>query len=79
VTTKSGLIFVGATTDDKFRAIDLKSGKTLWSDSLTSGPQAAPMIYEANGMQYVVIMAGGHHSMLTPAGDELIAYALPDS
>jgi len=22
-------------------------------------------------------MAGGHHSMLTPAGDYLIAYALP--
>lgn len=77
VTTASGLIFIGATTDDKFRAIDMKTGKTLWSDSLKSGPQAAPMIYEANGKQYVVIMAGGHHSMMTPAGDELIAYALP--
>jgi quinoprotein glucose dehydrogenase len=35
------------------------------------------MIYEANGRQYLVIMAGGHHFMETPAGDELIAYALP--
>ena len=78
VTTKSGLIFVSATTDDFIRAIDLKSGKTVWQDKLPAGGQASPMIYEANGKQFVVIMAGGHHSMLTPAGDQLIAYALPD-
>jgi quinoprotein glucose dehydrogenase len=78
VTTASGLIFVAATTDDFIRAIDLKTGKTVWSDHLPAGGQAAPMIYEADGKQYVVIMAGGHHSMLTPAGDYLIAYALPD-
>lgn len=35
------------------------------------------MIYEANGRQYLVIMAGGHHFMETPGGDALIAYALP--
>ena len=35
------------------------------------------MTYEANGKQYVVIMAGGHHFMETPISDELIAYALP--
>jgi quinoprotein glucose dehydrogenase len=78
VTTASGLIFVAATTDDFIRAIDLKTGKTVWSDQLPAGGQAAPMIYEAGGRQFVVIMAGGHHSMLTPAGDYLIAYALPD-
>ena len=36
------------------------------------------MTYEVGGKQYVVIMAGGHHGMRTPAGDYLIAYALPD-
>jgi quinoprotein glucose dehydrogenase len=78
VTTASGLIFVAATTDDFIRAIDLKTGKTIWSDQLPAGGQATPMIYEAGGRQFVVIMAGGHHSMLTPAGDYLVAYALPD-
>jgi quinoprotein glucose dehydrogenase len=78
VTTASGLIFISATTDDFIRAIDLKTGKTLWSDQLPAGGQAAPMTYEAGGKQFVVIMAGGHHSMLTPAGDYLIAYALSD-
>jgi quinoprotein glucose dehydrogenase len=77
VTTASGLVFIAATTDDLIRAIDLETGKTVWSDRLPAGGQAAPMIYEADGKQFVVIMAGGHHSMLTPAGDYLIAYALP--
>jgi quinoprotein glucose dehydrogenase len=35
------------------------------------------MVYEANGREYVVIVAGGHHFMETPIGDAVIAYALP--
>ncbi len=77
VVTAGGLIFIAAATDDLFRAIDLRTGKTVWSDVLPAGGQATPMTYEANGRQYVVIMAGGHHFMETPIGDEVIAYALP--
>jgi quinoprotein glucose dehydrogenase len=79
VVTAGGLIFISAATDDVMRAIDLKTGRTLWIDKLPAGGQATPMTYEANGRQYVVIMAGGHHFMETPIGDELIAYALPGS
>lgn len=77
--TAGGLIFVAATTDNVFRAIDLRTGKTVWEDVLPAGGQATPMTYKANGRQYVVIMAGGHHFMQTPVGDALIAYALPGS
>ena len=77
VVTAGGVIFVAATTDNLIRAIDLKTGKTLWQDVLPAGGQATPMTYEAGGRQYVVIMAGGHHFMETPIGDALIAYALP--
>ncbi len=77
VITASGLIFIAAATDNLIRAIDLKPGRTIWSDVLPAGGQATPMIYEANGKQYVVIYAGGHHFMETPIGDEVIAYALP--
>ncbi|MDV6330202.1 membrane-bound PQQ-dependent dehydrogenase, glucose/quinate/shikimate family [Asticcacaulis sp. 201] len=76
--TAGGLIFIAATTDNQFRAIDIRTGKTLWQVTLPAGGQANPMIYEQNGRQYVVIMAGGHHFMKTPEGDYLIAYALPD-
>ena len=77
VVTAGGLIFIAATTDNLIRAIDIETGKTVWQDKLPAGGQATPMTYEANGRQYVVIMAGGHHFMETPIGDALVAYALP--
>jgi quinoprotein glucose dehydrogenase len=77
VVTAGGVIFIAATTDNHFRALDLATGKVLFEDQLPAGGQATPMTYEANGQQYVVIMAGGHHFMETPIGDELVAYALP--
>jgi quinoprotein glucose dehydrogenase len=77
IITAGGLIFVAAATDNLIRAIDIKTGKTVWQDKLPAGGQATPMTYEENGKQYLVIMAGGHHFMETPIGDELIAYALP--
>lgn len=74
--TAGGLVFVAAATDNLLRAIDMKTGKVVWSDVLPAGGQATPMTYEADGRQYVLIMAGGHHFMGTPTGDYVVAYAL---
>jgi quinoprotein glucose dehydrogenase len=75
--TAGGLVFIAAATDDLIRAIDIETGETLWQDALPAGGQATPMVYEAGGRQYLVIMTGGHHFMETPNGDHVIAYALP--
>ncbi len=77
VVTAGGLIFIAAATDDLIRAIDIETGETVWSDVLPAGGQAGPMVYEQDGRQYLVLMAGGHHFMETPAGDHVIAWALP--
>jgi quinoprotein glucose dehydrogenase len=77
VVTAGGVIFIAAATDDLIRAVDLKTGKTLWTDVLPGGGQATPMTYEVGGKQYLVIMAGGHHFMETKINDVLVAYALP--
>lgn len=77
VITASGLIFIAAATDDLIRAIDLRTGQTLWQAVLPAGGQATPMTYEVGGRQYVAIMAGGHHFMETRIGDAVVAYALP--
>jgi len=77
VVTAGGVIFVAASTDNMIYAIDVETGKTLWSDKLPGGGQATPMTYEIGGKQYLVIMAGGHHFMETPVSDALVAYALP--
>ncbi|MCS3758686.1 membrane-bound PQQ-dependent dehydrogenase, glucose/quinate/shikimate family [Bradyrhizobium centrosematis] len=79
VVTAGGLVFIAATTDNLIRAIDTKTGKTVWKDVLPAGGQATPITYEAGGRQYLVIMAGGHHFMETPIGDSLIAYSLPST
>ncbi|WP_140720630.1 MULTISPECIES: membrane-bound PQQ-dependent dehydrogenase, glucose/quinate/shikimate family [Gammaproteobacteria] len=74
--TGSGLVFIGAATDNLLRAIDLATGKIIWKDVLPAGGQATPMTYEYKGRQYVLMMAGGHHVMGTPTADYLVAYAL---
>ncbi|MBS7458437.1 membrane-bound PQQ-dependent dehydrogenase, glucose/quinate/shikimate family [Coralloluteibacterium stylophorae] len=77
VITASGLVFIAAATDNLIRAIDIETGETVWSDVLPAGGQATPMVYEADGREYLVIVASGHHFMETPNGDYVIAYALP--
>ncbi len=76
--TASGLVFIGATTDNFLRAFDLKSGKELWKARLPGGGQATPMSYRLgkDGKQYVVIAAGGHKYLGTDVSDALVAYAL---
>ncbi|PXA98633.1 membrane-bound PQQ-dependent dehydrogenase, glucose/quinate/shikimate family [Nostoc sp. 3335mG] len=77
VVTAGGVIFIAAATDNLIRAIDLQTGKTLWTDVLPGGGQSTPMTYSVNGKQYLVIYPGGHHFMETPISDEVVAYALP--
>jgi quinoprotein glucose dehydrogenase len=76
--TASGLVFIGATTDNYLRAFDVRSGEVLWKGRLPGGGQATPMSYrlESNGKQYVVIAAGGHKYLGTDISDALVAYTL---
>jgi quinoprotein glucose dehydrogenase len=77
IVTASGLIFIGATTDNYLRAFDITTGKELWKGRLPAGGQATPMTYEVAGRQYVVIAAGGHGKLGTTRGDYVVAFALP--
>jgi alcohol dehydrogenase (cytochrome c) len=57
MTTKSNLLFHG---DIKgiFKAVDAKTGKTLWSFNTGSGITAAPMTYTLDGKQYIAVVSG---------------------
>ena len=74
--TAGGLVFIAAATDNLIRAIDIETGKTVWSDVLPAGGQATPMVYSVNGREFVTIVATGHHFMQTPMGDYVVTYAL---
>lgn len=76
--TKTGLIFIGATMDEKFRAFDIETGEELWKATLPTAGMANPMSYEIDGRQFVVISAGGHFFLYRRnMGDHVVAFALP--
>ncbi len=74
--TAGGLVFIGYTLDDTFRAFDLKTGAILWEADIPAAGTAVPVTYEANGEQYVVIPAGGHSMYGSTMGDSVVAYKL---
>lgn len=77
VNTKSGLVFVAATRDEKFRAFDKATGRILWEYKLPFGGYATPSVYEVDGKEFIVIACGGG-KMGTRSGDTYIAFSLPD-
>jgi quinoprotein glucose dehydrogenase len=70
------LVFIGATMDEKFRALDKRTGKVLWETKLPAAAYATPCTYSVNGKQFVVIAAGGG-KLGTKSGDAYVAFALP--
>ncbi len=76
--TAGGLIFIGATKDEKFRAFDTETGKIIWEYQLPAGGYATPSVYEVEGRQYVVIAAGGGGKVGSKSGDAYLAFTLKD-
>ena len=76
IVTAGGILFIGGTQDEKFRAFDTETGEVLWETALPAGGYATPATYSAGGRQFVVIAAGGG-KMGTASGDSYIAFALP--
>ena len=76
IVTSSGLIFIGATSDERFRVFDTEDGALLYETSLPAAGYATPITYAVDGRQYVVIAAGGG-KVGTRSGDAYVAFALP--
>jgi len=74
--TAGGLVFIAGTWDHQLRALDIESGRELWSTPLPVGAHALPMTYEAGGRQYVVVVAGGHDRLDPGMGDYVLAFTL---
>lgn len=76
--TAGGLVFIGASADERFRAFDVDTGALLWEATTPASAMATPMTYEVDGRQYVVVAAGGHIvTGFRNVSDYLVAYALP--
>jgi alcohol dehydrogenase (cytochrome c) len=90
LSTDSGLAFVGD-LDRYFRAVDAKTGETLWKVRLGTSVQGFPVTFRIDGKQYVAVttgLGGGsprnvprtilrdvHHPQ---TGNALYVFTLPD-
>ena len=74
--TKGGLLFIGATRDEKFRAFDIDTGEIVWEYDLPFGGYATPSTFELDGKQYISILATGGGKLGTKEGDALVTFAL---
>jgi quinoprotein glucose dehydrogenase len=74
--TASGLLFIAATKDGKFRVFDKKNGNLLWETTLPAAGFATPSTYQINGKQFVVVACGGT-KLGTHKGNKYVAFALP--
>ena len=75
LTTKGGLTFHGDVRG-WFKALDARTGQTLWQFNTGSGISAAPITYELDGKQYVAVVSGRTFSIpvfLGPVGAKMVA------
>ena len=78
ITTAGDLVFIGATVDGYFRAIDARNGRELWSTKLEVPAHSVPSTYMGrDGKQYVVVPVGGGGFLRTPTSDAVVAFRLP--
>jgi glucose dehydrogenase len=85
ITTGSGLVFIAATNDKRFRAFDGKTGTKVWQVDMPASGNATPVTYAGrDGKQYVAITSSGPGNWrnvgptANDKGDSVMAYSLGD-
>ncbi|MBV9082347.1 MAG: pyrroloquinoline quinone-dependent dehydrogenase [Acidobacteriaceae bacterium] len=77
------LIFIAATNDSHFHAVDSRTGKELWTGKLDAPGEATPITYLGrDGKQYVAIACGSAGHLRSVGQDDedtdvITAFALP--
>src|SRR5580658_5922163 len=90
LSTAGGVAFVGD-MNRMFRAVDAKTGKTLWETRLETSVQGFPLTFSIGGRQYIAVTTGlgGGSPRIVPAvlagdvkypayGNTLHVFALPE-
>ena len=78
IVTASGLTFLGATDDARFRAFETRTGKEIWTVKLPASAESTPITYaDAKGQQYIAVVAtGGFGVGAALASDALVVFSL---
>ncbi len=75
IATAGGLIFIGATGDNMFRAFDQNTGKVVWEYQLPGMASSIPSTYAVGNKQYLVLSVNGEQKNNFKGG--YIAFAIP--
>ncbi|MFD1807048.1 PQQ-binding-like beta-propeller repeat protein [Gemmobacter lanyuensis] len=75
--TAGGVVFLGASMDDRVRALDAATGRELWSDIVAAPSVSIPAVFSHEGQDYVVFVAGGNSILKPRVADQVVAYRLP--
>ena len=79
--TAGGLVFVGGTVDNMFRAFEARTGQELWATNVGAAAHAVPISYQGRDRrQYVAVMVSGGGYLgdpIVPA--KLMVFSLPAS
>jgi quinoprotein glucose dehydrogenase len=80
MTTRSGLTFIGAAFESKFRAFETQTGKLLWQADLPAPGRATPMSYTSSktGRQFIIVASGGRSKFTSHPEAHLTAFSMPD-
>ena len=79
IVTGGGLVFIGATTDRRFRAFDSRTGDELWSAAFDYNVEAVPITYAgSDGRQYVAANVSAPATGQQRGNERLVVFALPD-
>ncbi|MCR9085670.1 MAG: pyrroloquinoline quinone-dependent dehydrogenase [Rhodobacteraceae bacterium] len=79
VITAGGVIFIGASMDNRVRALNVADGSVLWKADVSAPAVATPATYMYDGTQYVVFTVGGNSILSPTVSDEIVAYRLPQN
>ena len=72
------MVFIGGATDNRFRALDAKTGKEIWTVKMKASAESVPSTYQGkDGKQYVVVATTGGGDAAAPVtSDEVTAFVL---
>ena len=77
VVTAGGLLIIAGTVDGHLHIFNKRTGELLFKYKLPYASFATPSVYTYKGRQYIVLVCGGG-KLDTPAGDVVMAFALPE-
>ena len=76
VITSGGVIMIGASMDNRVRALDAVTGAELWSDLVAAPAVSIPAVFTHEGADYVVWAVGGNSILKAKVADQIVAYRL---